>query len=575
VEIMKSSLLCLALIVSAPALSAAQSPAPDTDRARVARRADEYLSRLTSFGFAGSVLLATGNQIVFEKAYGMADRARGVPNTTATVFDTGSIAKQFTAAAVLKLEMLGKLKTSDPIGKYLPGVPADKQAVTIHNLLTHTSGVIASPGFLANDTFEDRDARVKQILGAPLRFKPGESFEYSNAGYNLAAAIVEIASGQSYQQFLYEQLFRPAGMTSTGFNMPGFAVPGWEKQTIARLYAGSEDNGVPFGNTRVKWFLMGPGGILTTPGDLFRWHLALEGDAILSPEAKRKYYTPVLNDYAYGWGIRKGPYGSEIEHDGGTTMGTGALLRRFVDAGVTLAFALNGDGDKFLPIVGHNMSKIAFGREVAMPPAVLATLPAGAAKNEGRYTLNGSNGPRGMASVAVAGNRLELRAEDPASFAAIFGQQPGDENARLADRSSAIVEASAKDDFEPLAKALIGSGQARRARTVWQDWRARLGAFKGQTVLGVSLEAMGDPAINIRLDFERGSAFVQFVWFPRGLDEMRVLPEAPGLSFLPVSDSEFVSFDFVSGETTRLVFAPDTKTLTLAAPGRAPVLGSR
>jgi CubicO group peptidase (beta-lactamase class C family) len=546
-------------------------PAPDADRARVARRAEEYLSRLASFGFSGSVLLASGDQVVFEKAYGMADRAKGVPNTTATVFDTGSIAKQFTAAAILKLEMLGKLNTSDPIGKYLPGVPADKQSITIHNLLTHTSGVIASPGFLANETFEDRDARVKQILVAPLRFKPGESFEYSNAGYNLAAAIVEIASGQPYQQFLYEQLFKPAGMTSSGFNPPGFAVPGWDSLTVARLYAGSEDNGVPYGNARTKWFLLGPGGILTTPGDLFRWHRALAGDAVLSAEARRKFYTPFRNDYAYGWGIRKGPYGSEIEHDGGTTMGAGALLRRFVDAGVTVAFAMNRDGETFVPIVGRDLTRIAFGREVAMPPAVLEALPPGAAGVEGRY----ASGAGGALSVAVVGNRVELRAEDPTAFAAIYGTEAASENARLVDRTSAIVGASAKGDFEPLAGALIGPAQAQRSKTLWQEWRSRLGEFKGHTVLGVTLESMGDPAVNVRLDFERGPVFTQYVWFPRGLDGVRVLEAAPGRSFRPVSDSEYVSFDLTTGETSRLAFAEGARSLTLTAPGRPPVVGKR
>jgi hypothetical protein len=180
-----------------------------------------------------------------------------------------------------------------------------------------------------------------------------------------------------------------------------------------------------------------------------------------------------------------------------------------------------------------------------------------------------------LASIAVAGNRVELRAEDPASFAAIFGREAADESASLVERTSAIVEASAKGDFEPLTRALIGPGQARRAKVEWEEWRSRMGAFKSQTVLGVSLEAMGDPAVNIRLDFERGSVFAQFVWFPRGLDEMRVLPAAPGLSFLPVSDSEFVSFDFASGATTRLVFTPDTKSLTLTAPGRPSLVGQR
>ena len=105
---------------------------------------------------------------------------------------------------------------------------------------------------------------------------------------NLLAAIIEKVSEKSYQQFLYDNLFKPAGMTSTIFQTGRFVVPGAEKKTVARLYAGQEDNGVPLGRENFAWFFTGPGGILTTPGDFFKWHKALLGDVVLPPAAKTK-----------------------------------------------------------------------------------------------------------------------------------------------------------------------------------------------------------------------------------------------------------------------------------------------
>ena len=334
--------------------------APTASNAELSRRVSEYLNSLVPKGLSGSVLVAKGDQIIFHQAYGMADRAKGIPNTRETVFHIGSIAKQFTAAAIMKLEMMGKLNTSDPISKYLDNVPADKQSITLHHLLTMTSGVMVSPGPGQSDAVKDRDRRVRQILEAPLNFTPGQRYEYSNAGYNLLAAIIEKVSGQSFNQFLYEQLFKPAGLQATGFNVSGFQVPGWEKQTVARVYKGETDNGYHWLNNPAPWFLTGPGSILSTTGDLFKWHLALLGDKVLSPAAKKKFYTPVLDDYAYGWTARQTPHGLRIQHNGGTTAGTGAFLIRYVDAGVTIIFCLNNSGIEFLNPISETLPKLVF-----------------------------------------------------------------------------------------------------------------------------------------------------------------------------------------------------------------------
>jgi CubicO group peptidase (beta-lactamase class C family) len=176
----------------------------------VGRKVDEFMSRLEAWGFSGAVIVAKDGQIVMSKGYGLANREQKIPFTPETVSSIGSITKQFTAAAILKLEMQGKLKVGDPIGKYLPGVPPDKADITIHHLLTHTAGVRADFGGRDSDPIA-RDDLVKLVLASPLRFKPGVRYEYSNEGYSLAGAIVERVSGASYEAFLSEHLFKPAG----------------------------------------------------------------------------------------------------------------------------------------------------------------------------------------------------------------------------------------------------------------------------------------------------------------------------------------------------------------------------
>ncbi len=138
------------------------------------------------------MLVAADGNLVLKKAYGYANRATNQLYTIDMVSCIGSVTKQFTGAAIVKLEMMGKLKTSDPISKYLPGVPDDKRDITIHQLLTHTAGVSGDLGGRDADPIE-RDVLVARVLAQPLVRKPGEGFEYSNEGYSLAGAIVERA----------------------------------------------------------------------------------------------------------------------------------------------------------------------------------------------------------------------------------------------------------------------------------------------------------------------------------------------------------------------------------------------
>ncbi len=520
----------------------------------LAARADQYLTRMAAFGFSGSVLIAKDDRVLSNKAYGMADRANKVPNTTDTLFDTGSIAKQFTGAAIFKLEAMGKLKTGEVIGKYLENVPADKQAITLDHLLRHRSGVMTAQTIRRGDNFADRDARVKQILDAPLNFTPGVRYQYSNAGYNLLAAIIEKVSGQSYQQFLYENLFKPAGMTSTMFQTSRFAIPGADKKVVARLYAGQEDNGTPRGRENFAWFFTGPGGILTTPGDFFKWHQALLGDQVLPAAAKKKYYELAETEGT----MRNTPRGRVISHGGGTTMGTGASLVRYLDTGVMIGVCINNSGEEFNELITRALGNLIFDGEVQMPPAVIALKPEALSGFTGSYQL-----PSGGKLIAsVADGQLRLAAADAQGLEALFNTDVTERNRKLEERTRAIVEGYVKGQYEPLIEAMITRASserfATRERQLWKDWESTYGNFKAFTIIGTTPEPMDDAAVNVRFEFERGSVNTQYIWFPRGLDGVRVLPAAPGLSFLPASEQEFVSYNLATGSLVRITFNRDS-----------------
>jgi CubicO group peptidase (beta-lactamase class C family) len=194
------------LFLAAALIPGALANAETTDGPVVAgelgTKLDDFLSRLADWGFAGTIVVAKDNQVVLAKGYGLADREKKIPMTTDTVISIGSITKQFTAAAILKLEMEGKLRVTDSIDKYFPNVPEDKKAITLHHLLTHCSGLVSDFG----DDFDKvtRDEIIRRAMASKLLWQPGHRYRYSNAGYSLLGAIVEIVSGRPYEAFLHD-----------------------------------------------------------------------------------------------------------------------------------------------------------------------------------------------------------------------------------------------------------------------------------------------------------------------------------------------------------------------------------
>jgi CubicO group peptidase (beta-lactamase class C family) len=552
----------LLLALATTVVATAQPTDPVVVQGDVASRIDAYLTRLTPFGWSGAVLVARDGTIVLHKGYGLANRASRTAWTPDTVGNIGSITKQFTAAAILKLEAMGRLKVTDTMAAHLPGVPADKAGITLHQLLTHTAGF---PGDLGGSDDEPigRDELVARVLAAPLARAPGQGFDYSNEGYSLLAAIVERVSGTGYEAFLQERLFTPAGMTRTGYLLPRF-----DDARLARGYrADGSDWGLVYRRRWREdgpgWYLRGNGGLQSTTGDLYKWHLALESDAVL-PAAQRAAFaaphvqTPGGDRYAYGWGVDATPRRTTvISHNGGNRIFF-ADFRRYVDERTVIVVLGNTPVIPATWVGAQRIEPLIFDpASVALPPAVVEVSAATRSALAGTYTV--AAGP--LVTIATTATGLRADSADPVLRGALHGLAAADGRfAELASRTAAIVAASAKGDFQPIVDAYGGrpalaqaeAGQGRE----WLAWRAEFGDVAGFDLLGVTL-TQGDPTVVVQLRFARGTMIARYPWGPRrllGFITERALPDA---EFLSESATSYVLFDHRRRAPVRLTFAPD------------------
>ena len=271
-------------------------------------KTDDLSSKLDAFaqtqaakGFSGAVLVINNDRTVLEKEYGLQ------PSKTKTAFWIGSNTKQFAAAAILKLQEQGKLSVHDPITKFFKDVPPDKQAITVHQLLCHTSGL---PHMYVTDGVADRGVAAKAIFGLSLKAGPGETYSYSNDGYVLLAIIIEIASGKTYEDYLRSAVLRPAGMKHTGF---------WGESSVISLAPvpaklNPRANRFVDGRTIANWGYRGSTGLYSTIEDQGKWLTALRRHKILSSASLEQMWSTQVfvrhgskpgQDiyYGYGWAV--------------------------------------------------------------------------------------------------------------------------------------------------------------------------------------------------------------------------------------------------------------------------------
>lgn len=331
-----------------------------------------------------AVAVVKNGRVVRMKGYGVASLEFGVPVTTETVFEIGSVSKQMTAAGIMLLVQDGKVSLDERISKYLPNTPEAWKDVTVRHLLTHTSGIKSYTGLDGFDLSQRMSMAdfIRKLSPHPLEFIPGEKNIYSNSGFNLLAYIIETQSGKRYFDFMRERIFIPLGMTKTADRDPQFVIPlranGYE-------WRDNRHNGRDGNLTD----LMGAGSIVSTINDMTKWEAALRGDKFLSAESKKMIWTQFtfnngkLSPYGFGWRISDVRGHKLIGHTG-QTAGFGAAIFRYVDDDVTVIVLTNlgetGMGSLIAADVAKqyipNMSLKAVTTRVSADPAVTEKLSA-------------------------------------------------------------------------------------------------------------------------------------------------------------------------------------------------------
>jgi CubicO group peptidase (beta-lactamase class C family) len=335
-----------------------------TVRAQDESRYDKFVQYyVTTQKFMGTVIVARDNEILFNKGFGSANLEWDIPNSPATKFRLGSVTKQFTAASILLLEEMGKLKIDDPIKKYLPDAPEAWDKITIFNLLTHTSGI---PNFTSFPEYQKEQLTAhtpKQIVDIfrdkPLDFTPGDKMSYSNSGYILLGYLLEKVSGETYQNFLQKNIFDPLGMKDSGYDSNSAIIlhraAGYSPAPIGYKNADYVDMSIP----------LSAGALYSTTEDLLRWEQGLFGGKLLSKESLSKMTTPYKGNYALGLMIGTDNGHKVIQHGGGI-QGFVTHLAYYPDDKITVAVLSNVMGAA-PPGLTVKLAAVARGEKALLP----------------------------------------------------------------------------------------------------------------------------------------------------------------------------------------------------------------
>jgi CubicO group peptidase (beta-lactamase class C family) len=371
--IRRVSLLSAKLLIALAALAVgpiSKTQAQDGATAKV----DAYLkAEMQRQRIPGASLAVIKNRhIILAKGYGLANIEHQVPSKPETIFQSGSMGKQFTATAVMMLIEAGKLSLSDPITKYFTNAPETWKKITVRHLLTHTAGTTDYP-----DDFDfRRDYTEAELLkraeAIPLAFQPGEKWSYSNLGYVLLGILIHRVSGQFYGDFLQERVFKPLGMTTASIISEADIVP--NRAAGYRLVKGELKNQEwvsPSLNTTAD------GALYLTVFDMAKWDAALYTEKLLKRSSLEQMWTPVkLNNgrtapYGFGWSLGEVRGHRVIEH-GGAWQGFKSYIARYVD-------------DKLTVVVFANLSEANPGRIAHAVAAIfnpeLASVPPKPAMN--------------------------------------------------------------------------------------------------------------------------------------------------------------------------------------------------
>ena len=354
---------------------AVQTTASGQDKAR---KIDALISRYSQYGqFNGSALVADNGKVIYKKGFGLASMEWNIPNEPDTKFRLGSITKQFTATLILQLVEQGKIKLDGKLSDYLPDYRKDTGSrVTVHNLLSHTSGIpsyTSLPGFFENvsrNPFKV-DEFIKRYASNDLEFEPGTKFVYSNSGYFLLGAIIEKITGKPYEQVLKENIFDPLAMKNSGYDHWGAII---SKRSIGYTKTPRGYETAPYLDMSIPY---AAGSLYSTVEDLYLWDQALYGDKILTAKSKELMFKPNLDNYGYGFVMRKislGPNKLEvpvIQHNGGIN-GFSTTIVRLVNDKRLIVLLDNTERGQYLDKIASNIASILYDQPYEAPKQSIA-----------------------------------------------------------------------------------------------------------------------------------------------------------------------------------------------------------
>lgn len=403
--------------------------------------------------FMGTVLVAKGDQVLMSKAYGSANLEWEVPNTPTTKFRLGSVTKQFTAACILLLEERGKLSIDDPVSKHMPDAPAAWSGITIKTLLAHTSGIPSFTGFPTYREFQKKPHTAAELVALfrdkPLDFQPGERWNYSNSGYVLLGYLVEKISGQSYAEFLKQNVFNKLDMNDSGVDS--------NSAVIARRASGYAPKGMEVENAGYIHMSVphGAGALYSTTEDLLRWQRGLFGGKLLKPESVTKMTTVVKDGYGLGVGVNQSNGHKRINHGGGIE-GFNTMLAYYPQEQITVAVLGNLNGpapDRIADMLG----KVALGYKVVLASErVEVSVPREALEPYvGEYQLN----PKVTMTMTLDGDRLMTQLTGQPKFP-VFAESPTKFFLKVVD---AQLEFQKDADGKVVAAILYQNGRETKA----------------------------------------------------------------------------------------------------------------
>lgn len=375
----------------------------DTSHQELVPKVDEYINALVKLGwFRGSILIAIDSKELVSKGYGMANLEHNVPNTPQTKFRLASVTKQFTAMAILMLQQQGKLNVHDPVCKYVLDCPKAWDGVSIHHLLTHTSGI---PDFVDFLSLEARRlpspiaSTIAVFKDKPLNCKPGEKFSYSNSGYILLGYIIEKVSGKTYELFLAENIFHPLKMMDTGYDYSSSIL---KHRAAGYYFEGDTLVNAPYLDLSRAH---AAGALYSTIKDLFRWDQALYTEKLVSKNSLDAMFTPFKENHGYGWYISTQFNHRVIRHSGGIE-GFASHIARYPDDKVSIIVLSNLSVAPAFKI-SRDLAAIVFGEKYDVPKEgqVIKVDPPIYEAYVGQYEM----APNNIVTITKEGDRLMMQ----------------------------------------------------------------------------------------------------------------------------------------------------------------------